>query len=265
MDLDFKGKVALVTGAGSHIGFGKEIAILLAREGCDTVAVTDINLEDAEKTAEAIRKLGSKSFAVKADITEKAEIDSMVKKVVDKCGRIDILCNVAGAILHKDNVPLEEQKEEIWAKQINLNLFGTMLVSQAVLPHMKQQKHGVIVNVGSGSTHQYNMGVGMYAISKAAIDVFTKQLAKTEAKSGIRVNCVAPGPAPTNFGAVLREGMPPPTEEQKKQRQVMIAQIIPLGRFGTAVDIANAVVFMASDVTGYVTGQVFHVSGGSVM
>jgi NAD(P)-dependent dehydrogenase (short-subunit alcohol dehydrogenase family) len=153
----------------------------------------------------------------------------------------------------------------MWARQINLNLFGTMLVSQAVLPHMKKRKYGVIVNVGSGSTHQYNMGVGMYAISKAAIDVFTKQLAKTEAKSGIRINCVAPGPAPTNFGAVLREGMPPPTEEQIKQRKEMMAQIIPLGRVGTAADIANAVVFMASDVTSYVTGQVFHVSGGSVM
>lgn len=265
MDLGFNGKVALVTGAGSQIGFGKEIALLLAREGCDTVAVTDINLEDAEKTAEAIKRLGRKSFAVKADITKKVEVNSMVKEVVEKYGRIDILCNVAGAILHKDHVPLEEQDEEIWAKQINLNLFGTMYVTKAVIPHMKKQKYGVIVNVSSGSTHQYSMGVGMYAISKAAIDVFTKQLAITEAKSGIRVNCVAPGPVPTNFGQVLREGLPPPTEEQMKQRRERIAQVIPLGRTGTSVDIANAVVFMASDVTGYATGQVFHVSGGSVM
>jgi NAD(P)-dependent dehydrogenase (short-subunit alcohol dehydrogenase family) len=253
MDLGFKGKVALITGAGSQIGFGKETAILLAREGCDMVAVTDINLEDAEKTAAAVKQLGCKSLAIKADITQKVEVNSMVKKVVDTYGRIDILCNVAGAILHKDNVPLEMQKEEIWAKQITLNLFGTMLVTQAVLPHMKEQKYGVIVNVGSGSTHQYNMGVGMYAMSKAAIDVFTRQLAKTEATSGIRVNCVAPGPATTNFGAVLREA---------KDR---MAQIIPLGRRGTAADIANVIAFMASDVTGWVTGQVFHVSGGSVM
>ncbi len=265
MDLGFKGKVALITGAGSQIGFGKELAILLAREGCDMVAVTDIKLEDAEKTAEAINKLGCKSFAVKADITQKDEVDSMVKKVVAQCGKIDILCNVAGAILHKENVPLEEQKEEIWVKQINLNLFGTMLVTRAVLPHMKEQKYGVIVNVGSGSTHQHSMGVGMYAISKAAIDVFTKQLAMSEAKSGIRVNCVAPGPVPTNFGQVLREGMPSQTEDQMKQRRERIAQIIPLGRFGTPAEIASAVAFLASDVTGYVTGQVFHVSGGSVM
>jgi NAD(P)-dependent dehydrogenase (short-subunit alcohol dehydrogenase family) len=265
MDLGFKGKIALVTGAGSQIGFGKEIAVLLAKEGCDTVAVTDINLEDVEKTARAIKELGGNSFAVKADITQKAEVNSMVEKIVERCSKIDILCNVAGAILHKDNVPLEVQNEEIWAKQINLNLFGTMLVTRAVLPHMKERKYGVIVNVGSGSTHQYSMGVGMYAISKAAIDVFTKQLAMTEAKMGIRVNCVAPGPAPTNFGQVLREGLPPPTEAQIQERKERMYRMIPLGRVGTAADIANAVAFMASDVSGWVTGQVFHVSGGTVM
>jgi NAD(P)-dependent dehydrogenase (short-subunit alcohol dehydrogenase family) len=265
MDLGFRGKVALVTGAGSQIGFGKAIAVLMVKEGCDKVAVTDVNGEDVEKTAAEMKKLGCDAIAVKADITQKAEVVSMVKKVIDKYGRIDILCNVAGAILHKDNVPLEAQSEEVWAKQINLNLFGTMLVTQAVLPHMKERKYGVIVNVGSGSTHQYSMGVGMYAISKVAIDLFTKQLAMAEAKAGIRVNCVAPGPAPTNFGAVLREGLPRPTEEQAKQARERMAQIMPLGRIGTAADIANAVVFLASDVTGYVTGQVFHVSGGSVM
>jgi 3-oxoacyl-[acyl-carrier protein] reductase len=264
MDLGFKGKVALVTGAGSQIGFGKEIALLLAKEGCTAVPVTDI-IPDVEKTAEAVRKLGCKSIAVKADITQKSEVEAMVKKVIGDFGKIDILCNVAGAILHKDNQPLETQKEEIWARQINLNLFGTMLVTQAVLPYMKERKNGVIVNVGSGSTHQYGMGVGMYAISKAAIDVFTKQLAFTEAKGGIRVNCVAPGPAPTNFGAVLREGMPVPTEEEAKKRKEMMNKMMPLGRIGTAADIANAVVFMASDAAGYVTGQIFHVSGGSVI
>jgi NAD(P)-dependent dehydrogenase (short-subunit alcohol dehydrogenase family) len=265
MDLGFKGKVVLVTGAGSQIGFGKEIALLLAREGCDTVAVTDINLSDVQKTAEAVKKLGRKSIAVKADITSSSEVGAMVKKVIEEYGKIDILCNVAGAILHKDNTPLEVQKEDIWGKQISLNLFGTMLVTQAVLPHMKERKYGVIVNVGSGSTHQYTMGVGMYAISKAAIDVFTKQLAMTEGKSGIRVNCVAPGPAPTNFGAVLREGMPTPTPEQAKQMREMMTRAFPLGRIGSQADIANAVVFMASDVSSYITGQVLHVSGGSVM
>jgi 3-oxoacyl-[acyl-carrier protein] reductase len=265
MDLGFKGKVALVTGAGSQVGIGKETAVVLAREGCQSVAVTDINLEDVQKTAAAVQKAGSQSLAIRADITRKTDVVSMVKEVVKKYGQIDILCNVAGAILHKDNTPLEMQTEEIWARQINLNLFGTMLVTQAVLPLMRERKHGVIVNVGSGSTHQYRMGVGMYAISKAAIDTFTKQLAMVEAGAGIRANCIAPGPVPTNFGQVLREGLPPMTPEQMKERKERMAQMIPLGKQGTALDIANAIVFMASEVSSNITGQVLHVSGGTVM
>ncbi len=265
MDLGFKDKVALVTGAGSQIGFGKEIALLLAKEGCNRVAVTDINYDDVQKTAELVKSLGGNSVAVKADITKKAEVVAMVEEVMVAFGKIDILCNVAGGILHKDNMPLETQNEEIWAKQISLNLFGTMLVTQAVLPHMRGNKYGVIVNIGSGSTHQFSMGVGMYAMSKSAIDLFTKQLAFTEAKNGIRVNCVAPGPASTNFGAILREGMPTPTGEQAKQMREAMVRTMPLGRIGTPADIAYATAFLASDLTSYVTGQVFHVSGGSVM
>jgi NAD(P)-dependent dehydrogenase (short-subunit alcohol dehydrogenase family) len=265
MDLGFKGKVALVTGAGSQIGFGKETALLLSKEGCDAVAVTDINLEDAEKTAIAITQIGGKSIAIKADITNHTEVNAMVKKVIDEYGKIDILCNVAGAILHKDNVPIDEQDPAIWEKQLKLNLVGTMNVTRAVIPQMRKQKYGVIVNIGSGSTHQYQMGVGTYAMSKYAIDLFTKQLAFVEGEAGIRVNCVAPGPAPTNFGAILREDMPKlPPEEMEKMRAALLGTF-PLGRMATATDIANATVILASDVTSYVTGQVFHVSGGSVM
>ena len=120
MDLGFKGKVALVTGAGSQIGFGKETALLLAKEGCDTVAVTDVNLENAEKTTEAVKKIGCNSISVKADITNQAEVNAMVKEVIDEYGKMDILCNVAGAILHKDNVPIDEQDSVVWEKQLNL-------------------------------------------------------------------------------------------------------------------------------------------------
>jgi len=265
MDLGFKGKVALVTGAGSQVGFGKAITLLLAKEGCDAVAVTDINLADVKKTAEEIKKLGCKSIAIQADITKKAEDDAMVEKVIAEYKKIDILCNVAGAILHKDYVPIDEQKYETWSKQMDLNLFGTMYVTRAALPHMRKQKHGAIVNIGSGSTHQYAFGVGVYAISKYAIDLFTKQLAYQEGKNGIRCNCIAPGPAPTNFGAVLREGMtPPPPEQMQKMREEML-KAFPLGRMGTPADIANITVIMASEATNYITGQVIHVSGGNVM
>jgi NAD(P)-dependent dehydrogenase (short-subunit alcohol dehydrogenase family) len=256
MDLAFGGKTALVTGAGSQVGFGKEIALLLANEGIDAVAVTDIDLEGTEATAEAVRMLGCKSVAVRADITDNAAVKAMVAKVMNEYGRIDILCNVAGAILHKDSVPIEDQDPAVWEKQFKLNLVGTMNVAQAVVPLMRAQKYGVIVNIGSGSTHQYQMGVGTYAMSKYA---------HVEGKAGIRVNCVAPGPAPTKFGAILREGEPELSSEQMLERQKAFLGAFPLGRMGTARDIANAAVFMASDVSSYATGQVFHVSGGSVM
>jgi 3-oxoacyl-[acyl-carrier protein] reductase len=255
MDLGFKGKVALVTGAGSQIGFGKEISLLLAKEGCDTVAVTDINLDDVKLTAEAIKAVGHNSIAIKADITNPTEVQSMVKEVIEEYKKIDILINVAGGVM--GGGPLEQQSTELWNKDIYLNLYGTMLVSQAVLPYMKERKYGVIVNIGSGSSHQYGPphGVGMYAISKGAVDIFTKQLATVEANTGIRVNCVAPGPSPTNF-----------IKAPDKQAVVdMLAKTIPMGRGATPADIAYATLFFASDISGYVTGQVLHVSGGSVM
>lgn len=253
MDLGFKGKVALLTGAGSQIGFGKEIALLIAKEGCDAAAVTDINLDDAKLTAEDIKKLGCKSIALKADVTNKAEVQEMVKKVIAEYGKIDILFNVAGAIL--GGGPLEEQEQNLWDKEVSLNLYGAMIVSQAVLPYMKKQNYGAIINIGSGSSHMYSHGVSTYAMSKGAIDIFTKQLATVEAQTGIRVNCVAPGPSPTNF-----------IKAPDKQAMVdMLAKQIPMGKGTTPADIAYAAAFFASDISGDITGQVLHVSGGSVM
>jgi 3-oxoacyl-[acyl-carrier protein] reductase len=265
MDLGFKGKVALVTGAGSQVGFGKATALLFAKEGIDAVAVSDINLEDTEKTAAAVREAGAKSIALQADITDNAAVKAMVGKAIAEYGRIDILCNVAGAILHKDGIPIDEQDAATWEKQLKLNIIGSMNVTQAVVPQMRKQHYGVIVTIGSGSTHQYAMGVGTYAISKAGLDIFTKQLAYVEGPNGIRANCIAPGPAPTNFGAILREGAPKLSPEEMEARRKAMMGSFPLGRMGTAADIANATVLFASDVTGYVTGQVIHVSGGSVL
>jgi NAD(P)-dependent dehydrogenase (short-subunit alcohol dehydrogenase family) len=265
MDLAFEGKIALVTGAGSQVGFGKQIALLLAGEGIDTVAVSDVDLEGTEKTAAAVRELGRRSIAVQADITDAAAVKTMVTKVVAECGRIDILCNVAGAILHKDFVPIEDQDPGMWERQLKLNVVGTMNVTQAVIPLMREQKCGVIVNIGSGSTQQYQMGVSTYAMSKSALDVFTKQLAHVEGKNGIRVNCVAPGPAPTNFGAALREGEAELSPEEALEQKKALLGAFPLGRISTVADIANATVFLASDVSSFITGQVLHVSGGSCM
>jgi NAD(P)-dependent dehydrogenase (short-subunit alcohol dehydrogenase family) len=265
MDLGFHGKVALVTGAGSQVGFGKEIALLLAAEGIEAVAVTDVDLAGAEQTCQAVKDTGCRSVAFAADITDAAAIRAMVAGVVAEYGRIDILCNVAGAILHKDFMSIDQQDPVVWEKQFKLNVIGTMNMSQAVVPVMRAQKYGVIVNIGSGSTYQYALGVHAYAVSKWAVDLLTKELAFGEGKAGIRVNCVAPGPAATNFGGFLKDSEQKKSpEEAEKELQALLAAF-PLGRIGTARDIANATVFLASDVTSYITGQVLHVSGGSVI
>ncbi len=265
MDLAFHGKTALVTGAGSQVGFGKEIALLLAAEGIDAVAVTDIDREGTEKTSQALRAAGCRSVALQADITDNAAVKAMVDKVVGEYGRIDVLCNVAGAILHADGVPIELQDPAVWERQFKLNVVGTMNVSQAVVPIMRARKRGAIVNIGSGSTQAYAMGVSAYAMSKYALDLFTKQLAFVEARAGIRVNCVAPGPAETNFAGLLKEGSSDLSpEEAEKQREAMLGHF-PLGRICTPWDVATATVFLVSDATDHVTGQVFHVSGGSVI
>lgn len=253
MDLGFKGQVALVTGAGSQIGFGKEIALSLAREGCEAIAVTDINLDDAKLTCEAVKAAGAKSIAVKADVTNKAEVYAMVKEVINEFGDIDILCNVAGAIMGEG--PFEDQDPAIWEKEVALNLFNPMYVAGAVLPGMRKKGKGAIVNIGSGSSHMYSHGVGVYAQAKGALDVFTKQLATAEAPNKIRVNCVAPGPAPTNF-----------IKAPDKQAVIdFLKKELPLGRATSAEDIANATLFFASDVSIDISGQVLHVSGASVM
>ncbi len=253
MDLGLKGQVALVTGAGSQIGFGKEIALSLAREGCEAIAVTDINLDDAKLTCEAVKELGAKSIAVKADVTDKEEVNAMVKEVIAEFGDIDILCNVAGAIMSVG--PFEDHDPKVWEKEVALNLYSPMYVSAAVLPGMRKKGKGSIVNIGSGSSFMYSHGVSVYAQAKGAVDIFTKQLATAEAPNKIRVNCVAPGPAPTNF--IKAEDKEAVIEFLKKE--------LPLGRATSAQDIANATLFFASDISIDISGQVLHVSGASVM
>jgi NAD(P)-dependent dehydrogenase (short-subunit alcohol dehydrogenase family) len=251
MDLGFKGKIALVTGAGSQIGFGKAIALLLAKEGCDAVAVSDINLDDAKKTAEAVKALGKKSVAIKADVTKKAEVQEMVAKTLAEYKKIDILCNVAGAILGTG--PFEKQSDELWDKEVALNFKGVMLVTQSVIIGMLERKYGKIINISSGSIRAA-FGVSVYSISKGAVEVFTRHLAKTVIGSGINVNCVAPGWSLTNF-----------VKGDKEELKKRFLPGTPIGRGTTPEDIANAVAYFASDISGDVAGQVLDVTGGSTL
>jgi NAD(P)-dependent dehydrogenase (short-subunit alcohol dehydrogenase family) len=252
MELGLKGKVALVTGAGSPIGFGREIALTLAREGCDIIA-NDINLEEVEQAAAEVTSLGCKALAVKADVTNSAEVHDMVERAQNKFGNIDILVNNAGAAFATG--PFSEQNEEDWGKDFNLNLKAFFICTKAVLPQMLERQWGKIINISSGTAKCGGPNYEAYAACKSGIGGFSKSLALAVATSGINVNCIAPGCAVTNFvGGNMSPGL-----------QAMIDTKVPQKRPTTPRDIANMVAFLASDVSSNITGQMFSVDGGLTM
>jgi len=253
MDLGLKDKVALVTGAGSQVGFGKGICLILAAEGCDIVA-SDIDLEGAKKTAAEVETLGRKALAVKCDVTKKAEAEDMVKQALGRFGKIDILVNNAGAILGRG--PFVQQDEAYWDQELALNLKGCMLVTQAVLPAMIERRYGKVINVSSDSAKQVSpfLGVSMYNIAKTGVYKFTRDLAATVIGHGIHVNSVSPGwSMETNFAKV----------PDKKAAEEHFRKETPLGRGTTPRDIGVAVAFFASDLTSDIVGQILSISGGS--
>jgi NAD(P)-dependent dehydrogenase (short-subunit alcohol dehydrogenase family) len=239
MDLLLKDKVALVTGAGSQIGYGKAIALTLAEEGCHIVAA-DIDVDGARKTAAQVDGLGRKVLAVKVDVTKQAEVDDMVKKAIGKFGRIDILVNNAGA--SSALRPFMEMTEEDWDFDIGVNLYGQMRVARAVLPHMIARKYGRIINTSGG---QGVPNISIYGAAKGGVVQFTRALAREVAACGIFVNAVGPGLGKT--GLVYRA--PEEFLEGERQRSA-------LKRLCTPEDVAPVVAFLASDKCSYMLGQV---------
>ena len=251
MDLNIKDKVALVTGAGSQIGFGKVIAITLAGEGCDVI-VTALHLDGAEKTAAAVReKTGRKAVAIQADISDKESAKALVKAGLAEFGRIDILVNNAGAM--HESKPFTEITEEEGEQALNLNLRGAIILTKAVLPGMLERKWGKIVNVTSIGAKKGMLNTSYYGTSKAGLIGFTQVIANELIRKGINVNGVAPGLGFTNFGGAK---LP---EEMKK---VDPSEMIPSGRPVTGQDVANIVAFLASDVSADIVGQNISIDGG---
>jgi len=244
--LKLEGKVAIVTGSGQ--GIGKGIALQLAKEGA-RVVVSDIAQENIDKTADEIKSLGLEAIGIKADISNAEEVNQLVKTTVEKFGRIDILVNNAGIYPFK---LLTEMKEEDWDKVLNVNLKGVFNCTKAVLPEMIKQKNGNIINIASiaGAVVGY-LNLSHYSASKAGILGFTRSAALELAQHGIRVNAIAPGAIETPGTKVLGN-------EALKQ----FAQMIPLKRMGQPEDVAKAVVFLASDDSNYITGQLIVVDGG---
>jgi 3-oxoacyl-[acyl-carrier protein] reductase len=248
MELGLKGKIALVTGAGSQIGFGKAIALQLAKEGCDVI-INDLDLEGARQTAAEVEKLGRRSLAIKGDVTSTADWDAMVKQILDKFGRIDILVNNAGGCTPPR--PFLQMTDKDWEFDINVNLKSTRNGTKTVLPLMIKQKSGKIVNITSGAGIHGGMFTAGYAAAKAGIIAFSMGVAKEAAPEGININCVSPGVANTGFA----KNAPPGLIEN-------FPKTLPIKRLTTPQDIANAVTFLVSDAASDIVGQVLVVSGG---
>ena len=248
MELGLKGKIAIVTGGGSQIGFGKAIAIQLAKEGCDVV-VTDLDIEGAKKTAAEVEKLGVKSMAIQSDATKIDAWEAMVKQVMDKFGRIDILVNNAGGCTPPQ--PFLKMTEKNYDFDIAVNLTSTHHGMKVILPIMIKQHYGKIVNITSGAGITGGFFTANYSAAKAGIIAISKSVASEVAPENIYINCVSPGVANTGFA----KNAPPGMIEN-------FPKTVPLRRLTTAQDIANAVTFLASEAASDITGQVLPVSGG---
>lgn len=248
--MGLSGKIALIT--GSARGIGKAIALELANHGAKIVINDILPKNEIDKTLEEIRKSGEQAIGIRADITIFEEVESMVKEIINKFGKIDILVNNAGII--RDSL-LIRMKEEDWDAVININLKGTFNCSKTVAKYMMRQKSGgKIVNISSVIGLVGNIGQANYAASKAGIIGLTKSMAKELALRNINVNAIAPGFIETDMTKKLSE----------KIRQDLLQQI-PLKRLGTVEDVAKTVYFLVSDTANYITGQVINIDGGMVM
>ena len=247
---DLKGKVVIITGARQ--GMGKADALLFAKNGAK-VTVADISQEECQLVVEEIEKSGGEALAVKCDVASEKEVEEMVKKTVDKFGKVDILVNNAGICQFK---PFLEMTEEEWKKTLDVNLKGYFLCAKACAKEMIKHKSGAIVNIASVVMGQIGMGMAglaHYSASKGGIAALTKTLALELAPYNIRVNAIAPGAIDTPMAASAKA-------DQKTLEQILA--VIPLHRMGKPEEIASTVLFLTSDASSYITGSIVVVDGG---
>ncbi len=243
------GKNVLVTGASR--GIGRAIAIELAKNGSN-IAISYANNEaKAKEVVDEIKGYGVKAIAIKADVSKEEDILNLLKLVEEDIGTIDILVNNAG--INRDNLLMRMSTED-WDKVIDTNLKGVYLCTKAVIRDMIRKKAGKIINIASIAGVAGNFGQTNYSASKAGVIGFTKSLAKELASRGINVNAVAPGLIETDMTLALKEDI-----------KSSLVKNIPMGRLGTVEDVANIVVFLASEKSNYITGQVINVDGGMIM
>ena len=247
--MKLKDQVAVITGSAQ--GIGKTIAETFAREGAKIV-VTDINFEKAQATAEEIKnKYNVETIAVASNVTKLEDCENLMKQTLDKFSKIDILLNNAG--ITKDNLVLRMSEQE-WDAVISVNLKGVFNSIKAVTRTMFKQRHGRIINIASVVGIMGNPGQANYSASKGGVIALTKTCAKEFSSRNILVNAIAPG--------FIRTAMTDALSEDVKKKY---AEVIPLKRLGEAQDIANSALFLASEDSSYITGNVINVNGGMYM
>lgn len=239
-------RVAIVTGGAQGIGQG--ICFRLAEEGAK-IAIFDVNLEEAKKTAKEIEKSGGAALALKVDVSKSSEVDAALKQVLSKFGKVDILVNNAGISLTSK---VANMTDEIWDRTFAVNMEGVFLCSRAVISHLKERKYGKIINIASVLALRGSMYYAHYGATKAGVVAFTQGLAVELGPHNINVNAVGPGVINTP----MADHDVAPEVRQRLQKR------IPLRRIGVPRDIANAVLFLASDEASYITGQCLYVCGG---
>jgi 3-oxoacyl-[acyl-carrier protein] reductase len=242
-------KVAIVTGAGR--GIGKAIAIALAREGANIIAI-DVDIQTAEKVAKEIKSLDRQALAIRVDVSDSKEVNQMVRSVLKKFKRVDILVNNA-AIIKRGSI--EDLTEEDWDRVMDVNLKGAFNCAKAIVGIMKKQRYGKIVNISSIAGKIGDLASApCYGASKAGMTCLAKSLARELASYGINANVVAPHAIETDM-----------SKEWSEEKRKSIIADIPLGHLGEPEDIAEAVVFLVSDKAKFITGEVLDVNGGCLM
>ena len=249
MHIDLSGKVALVTGAGR--GIGKTIALTLAEEGVTTVGI-DIEAGGLAELAQEFAAQGWKGGAQVCDVRNPDTIAALVANMVQNYGRIDILVNNAGVAITN---PIDKQEPADWNLNIDTNLTGVFLMCRAVVPVMKQQKQGRIINAASFAAIVPSMSGAAYAASKAGVVAFTRVLAGEVGPWNITANCYAPGMIPTQMNRFA---------EASPERQARLLDTLTLRRWGEKEDIARLICFLSSDLAGYITGAMIDISGGKL-
>lgn len=249
--MKLEGKVAIVTGAGREgKGIGRYVALALAQEGADIV-IADFVPDAAEAVADEVRKVGRRSVAVQANVAVPDDCDAVVQKAIDEFGKVDILVNNAG--ITRDAL-IPRMSEQEWDAVIDTNLKGTFNCTKAVTRTMLKQRSGKIVNVASVMGLIGNPGQANYSASKGGVIALTKTTAKELGSRGINVNAVAPG--------FIQTAM---TDELSDAVRESISKQIPLNRLGTSEDVARLILFLCTEDSSYITGQVVNVDGGMVM